>query len=197
MVITYHGGNYVKIQSGDFTMLVDPTDQRSFKGAQLVLNTVLPPILETGEEREKLLEMREPLWIEHAGEYEMGGVEVRGIPTGEEGGRAHTAYRVTVDGITLGILGFLMREPEAKVLAELADLDILFAPGGGKPLIAQSAAAKIVRQLEPGIIIPTLAKDVGPFLKELGQAKRPAEEKLTVKKKDIVPKAMAVHCLST
>ena len=197
MVITYHGGNYVKIQSGDFTMLVDPTDQRSFKRAQLVLNTVLPPVLETGEEREKLLEMREPLWIEHAGEYEMGGVEVRGIPTGEEGGRTHTAYRVTVDGITLGILGFLMREPEAKVLAELADLDILFAPGGGKPLIAQSAAAKIVRQLEPGIIIPTLAKDVGPFLKELGKAKRPAEEKLTVKKKGIVPKAMAVHCLST
>ncbi|MFH1161731.1 MAG: MBL fold metallo-hydrolase [Candidatus Jorgensenbacteria bacterium] len=196
MVITYHGGNYVKIQSGGFTALVDPTDQRSFKGAQLVLHTVLPPVLEAGKANGELLEMREPLWIDHAGEYEVSGVEVRGIPMGEEGGRAHTAYRVTLDNITIGILGFLMREPEVKALAELADLDILFVPGGGKPLITQSTAAKIVRQLEPGIIVPTLAKDLGPFLKELGHGKCPAEEKLTVKKKDIVPKAMAVHCLS-
>jgi hypothetical protein len=197
MVITYHGGNYVKIQSGDFTALVDPVDQRSFKGAQIVLNTILPAALEAEKPRDELIAMREPLWIDHAGEYEVGGVTVRGFPTGEEGGRAHTVYRLTVDDISIGILGFLMREPEASLLAEFADLDILLIPGGGKPLIAESAAAKLVRQLEPGIVIPTLAKNTAGFLKEMGQAKCVAEEKLVVKKKDITPKAMMVHCVST
>lgn len=196
MIITYHGGNYVKIQSGSFTVLVDPTDQRSFRGAQVVLSTVLPPVLEGGKLDGELLEMREPFWIDHAGEYEVGGVGVRGVPLGEEGGREHTAYRFTVEGITVGILGFLVREPEAKALAAFTDLYILFVPGGGKPLIPQSAAAKIVRQLEPGMVIPTLAKNTSSFLKEMGQAKCPSERKLVVKKKDIVPKAMAVRCLS-
>lgn len=196
MIITYHGGNYVKIQSGSFTALVDPTDQRSFKGAQVVLSTVLPPVLEGEKLDGELAEMREPFWIDHAGEYEVAGVAVLGVPLGEEGGREHTAYRLTIDDITIGVLGFLMKEPEAKALAAFADLDIILIPGGGKPLISESAAAKVVRQLEPGIVVPMLAKDASGFLKEMGHAKCPMEEKLVVKKKDIVPKAAVVRCLS-
>ncbi len=197
MVITYHGGNYLKVQAGNFTVLVDPVDQRSFKGAQVVLHTILPAALDIGKERTEVLALREPLWIDHAGEYEVGGIGIRGVAMGDEGGRAHTAYHFTLDDLTVGVFGFLMNEPEAKTLEEFADLDVLFLPGGGKPLIAQAAAAKLVRQLEPGIVVPTLAKDLTPFLKEFGgHAKCPTEEKLVIKKKDVTPKAMAIHCLA-
>ena len=40
MVITYQGDNYFRFQSGDLTLLVDPTNQRAFKGAGVVLSTI-------------------------------------------------------------------------------------------------------------------------------------------------------------
>jgi hypothetical protein len=53
-----------------------------------------------------------------------------------------------------------------------------------------------VRQLEPAVIIPSLTKNPRPFLKELGQEKLKEEEKFVFKKKELVPKAMAVKFLT-
>ena len=69
MVISYHGENYVKVSAGPLTFLVDPLDERSFRGAQFVLATREPsPLLKkSGGE---LLALREPLIINQPGEYE-------------------------------------------------------------------------------------------------------------------------------
>ena len=59
----------------------------------------------------------------------------------------------------------------------------------------QQAIAKLIRQMEPSIIIPALYKDVKPFLKELDQTEVKPEEKLVIKKKDIIEKAMKICVL--
>jgi hypothetical protein len=193
MVITFQGENYFKIQSGDLVVLIDPPNQRSFKGASAVVNTVRPalaepPVTGGGEPA--------PFWIDRQGEYEVSGIHVTGWTTEWVRDEEHTAYRISLDGIDVAVLGYLTRELDQKIQGPLGGTDILIVPAGGKPFLAPSSVAKIVRQVEPSVVIPGLFSDPKPFLKELGDTKTAPQEKLTVKKKDLPPKAMAVQLLS-
>lgn len=185
MVITYSGENYFKLASGDLTILVDPTNLRSLKGADLVLKTV------GGEEKDD----EGPLTINSGGEYEIKGIRVFGASAGEENGDEKTIYRLEMDEITFGIIGPLRKEPNPKTLELVEGVDILILPAGGRPFLEAEQAAKIARQVKPAIIIPSFCKDPRPFLKEMGSGKSEAEEKLVLKKKDLKPKAMRVVCL--
>lgn len=187
MVITYQGGNYFKIQSGDYTILIDPENQRSFKGAQVVLNTVKPTFSEKTEGDGA------PVWIENQGEYEIGGVRIHGYSTGwnEKAKCENTAYHIIFDDISLVALGHLYTELDSKTASLLADGDIAIVPAAGAPFLEIAKIAKLVRQLEPGIIIPSLTEKPTAFLKEINREATP-EEKLTIKKKEIEEKAMRV-----
>ncbi len=190
MIINYYGGDYFKIQAGDLAVLVDPENQRSYKGATLILNTVRPSLAEAPIETS-------PFWIDHQGEYEVQGIRVEGRSLGEEERKEKTAYRIDFDEISIGILGHITHDSDPKIQEFLKDCDVLIIPGGDRPLIGAAAAAKLIRQLEPSIVIPSFAKDPRSFLKEMGQEKAAAEEKLVFKKKDLTPKAMAVKWLSS
>lgn len=191
MIITYSGDNYLKFQSGSTTVLIDPTSQRSFRGANLILNTMRPSAVPAPDEEDGA-----PFWIDHQGEYEVRDIRVVGWSTGNDGKTEFTSYHLLFDEIHIGILGHLFAEPHPELAAHFKDVDVLVLPGGGKPYLEPAAAAKLVRQLEPGIVIPTLTKDMKQFLKELGAKDTAPEEKLVFKKKEVVPKAMAVKLLS-
>ncbi len=195
MVITYHGDSYFKIQSGSLTLLIDPTNHRSMKGANLIISTTDPPAVEHREGNEGK-GAAAPFWITHPGEYGVSGVAIRGWSTGNDGKHEHTAYRLTIDGITVAVLGHLTRELPGDIQVALRSPDILMLPTGAKPWLAAGAAAKLTRQLEPSAVVPSLFQDLRPFLKELGRTDVRPEEKLVVKKKDLPPKALAVRWLS-
>jgi len=198
MVISYQGENYVKVQSGSFAFLIDPSDERSFRGAAFALMTRHPAPLAKGRTDVELTALREPIWIDRPGEYEIAGVRINGYPVAAKDGLAHTAYRVALEGITLAFLGHLTALPEQKTIGALAGADILFVPGGGKPWLPESDAAKLVRQLEPGIVVPTLLtkKTCDAFMRELGAKVESPAEKLVVKKKDIAAGAMKIAYLA-
>lgn len=193
MIITHQGGNYFKIQAGDLAILVDPENQRSYRGTQIIVNTIKPALAEKPEEGSEI----QPVWIDNQGEYEVKGIRVQGWSTGfnPKTKREHTAYRILFDEISIVILGALTEPISPEIISELSDTDIVIAPAGGAPYLAQHAVAKIIRQMEPGMVIPSLYKDVKPFLKELDRTDTKPEEKLVIKKKDIVPKAMKVSVL--
>lgn len=192
MIITYQGGNYFKIQSGELAILIDPDNQRSYRGTQVIVNTIKPALTEAPEEGEA-----QPVWIDNQGEYEVKGIRIRGWAAGysEKEKRTHTVYKILFDEISIVILGYLTEPISPEIVSELSDADIVITPAHGAPLLALNAASKLIRQMEPGIIIPSLYKDVKPFLKELDQTDVKPEEKLVIKKKDIVEKAMKVHVL--
>lgn len=108
-----------------------------------------------------------------------------------------TVYRIRWDEIVIGVLGHLTKDPDPKILLALNGCDIVIAPAGGSPYLAPSSAAKLVRQIEPSIVIPALFKDPKAFLKEFGGDGTKTEEKLTVKKKDLAPHAMKVVLLAS
>ena len=84
----------------------------------------------------------------------------------------------------------------AEIIENLSEVDVLIIPGGGKPFFSEVSAAKLVRQMEPGIVIPSFFENQPKkFASELSQTLS-MEEKLVIKKKDISPGAMKLICLS-
>ena len=158
MVITYQGENYFKIQAGDIIALVDSVNQRSFKGASFILRTDKPQSEPQAPD--------EPLTLSHQGEYEVRGVHINAWT--ESGA---TIYRMNLDDLNVVILGRLAKEPSPETQEHLQDADILITPAGQKPYLSAQNAAKLVRQLEPSLVIPSFFDNLKPFLKEIGQDK--------------------------
>ena len=183
MVITCQGGNYFKFQAGPLTLLVDPENQRSFKGAQIILNTAKPAPAGDGEAS------TEPLWIEHQGEYETKGVIIKGWSAGNDGKTERTVYRLNFDEVDIVLLGGIREELDPKIIHHLKGTQVVVAPAGGKPSLSQAAVAKIVKEINPSLIIPSLYKDIKPFLKEFRKTACETETKLVFKAKDLKPAA--------
>lgn len=153
-----------------------------------------------------------PHVISGPGEYEIKGVSVIGISTfhdGEEGkmrGR-NTAYRIELDGIKLAHLGDLGHVLTSAQVDQLDGVDILFVPVGGFYTIDAKAAAQVIADIDPKIVIPmhyatsahsdTLKSKLAPlsvFLKEVGKESVLPTNKLTVSK-DKLPAEIQVVVL--
>lgn len=194
MVLTYHGDNYFKIQSGNFTLLIDPTNQRSFKGAGLVLNTLRPPLAENPTDENG------PVWVENQGEYEVGGVEVLGLSLGVSAGpdgkpKEKTVYRAVVDEISVGVLGYLSKALKESVVELLGGVDILIVPAGGKGILGAKEMAGTIKSLSPKIVVVSPLGNPKDLLGALDEGKVLPEEKLTLKKKDFDGKELEAHLL--
>lgn len=198
MIISYLGGEFVKIQFGDTVLACNPPSKESKLktarfGADIVLSTINHPDcngFDTVSHGSRL-----PFVIAGPGEYEVKGVTVRGIAAashfgGEE--KLNTVYTVRLEGMKLCFLGALSSpELPPPLQEELDDLDILFVPIGGDGVLSPEAAEKLSVSLEPRLIIPMHFEGLGEktalkhFLKEAGEEKTAPEEKLTIKKKDL------------
>ena len=180
MVISYQGGNYFKIQSGEFTLLIDPDNTRSFKGANVILCTFKPPLVAPTSDEENLI------WIENQGEYEVKGARIEGWTLRGDGKDEKTAYVFELEGIKVANLGHASKEPASEVLENFEGLDILILPGGGGgDYLSPENAVKLIRKTEPKIFIPSLiTESPKKFFAALGETAAPME-KLVIKKKDL------------
>ncbi len=175
MVITYPGEGGFRLQNGDFSLLVDPPTGQ-FK-ANIVLKTLTPANL--GEVS--------PQEIIFPGEYEINGVEVLGMSLDSESTDKFlkTIYLVSWDEVRFAFLGHISKIPSSEILDKIGEPDLLFLPIQGGHFLSHEVAAKLVRQIEPALVIPTFSKDPGEFLKALSQKVEP-QEKFVFKKKDLV-----------
>ncbi|OGZ11606.1 MAG: hypothetical protein A3C93_04300 [Candidatus Lloydbacteria bacterium RIFCSPHIGHO2_02_FULL_54_17] len=197
MIITYHGGHFVKIAQGDTVIGVNPFGKNSSHkpirfGARVGIVSMDHPDMngvENLSHGEKV-----PFTISGAGEYEVGGIAISGFlspkPVGEKK-LLNTIYTVEFEGIRLCFLGALSSpELPAEILEGIGEVDILFTPVCDKELLTPADAEKIMLALEAKIVIP-LAWDDGAekqlklFLKEAGAEKTERIDKLTLKRKDL------------
>lgn len=147
---------------------------------------------------------------EGPGEYEVKDVAITGTrlyhdnQKGAERG-AITAFTIEMDGLTICHLSDIGHELSGEQIEELSNCDIALIPVGGHFTIDGQAAAKIVSQLEPSLVVPMhyqipglqigveLAK-VEEFMKALGKAEWQAQPNLKVTKESL-PDEMAVIVL--
>jgi L-ascorbate metabolism protein UlaG (beta-lactamase superfamily) len=180
MVINWYGEGCFKIQTGGLTLLTDPFESSIGltppRGKNdIVLKTLTPwPIKEEEADGQVVL---------GGGEYEIQGINVRGFPVPKESSEKFfkTVYKVVAEEIRLGFLGHLSDELHPEAMQNLKDeVDILFVPAGGKPFIQQEAAAKIIKQLSPKIVVASFFKTPG-----LKRTSSDWMEKLSIRKKEI------------
>jgi L-ascorbate metabolism protein UlaG (beta-lactamase superfamily) len=180
MVITYFGNGSFRLQSGDTALLLNPDNNRL--KADVTLRTL------AGTKTENLLEHTSDIGmtISFPGEYESHGIEITGFPITEESTEhfLKTAYKVIFEEMIFVVLGHLSQPLDATLMEEFSEPDVLILPVSGGHFLEPEVAAKIAKQLEARIVIPSFAKNTDAFLKVLGR-KSDAVEKFVFRQKDI------------
>lgn len=210
MVITYHGGEFIKVTQGDTSIAFNPISKDSkLSGPKFGADVVL---ISTGDKDFNGVEQvtygeREPFVISGPGEYEVEKIFIKGFPSRSNYGsadRPNTIYIVTMEGMNLCFLGALAdSKVDPKIFEDIEQIDILFVPIGGDGVLTPADAHRIAVSLEPSVVIPMHYGDLGEkdalktFLKESGSEKTAAIEKFTVKKKDIEGKAGEIVVLAS
>lgn len=203
MVITYHGGQCIKVSSGDTTLVFDPISKNATLpavrfGADIVLVSRNHP--DMNGITEVTVGNKEPFLINGPGEYEYKNILIRGYLShsaygiGAQGKETaiNTIYAVELEGITLVHLGALCDKTLPQEIREtVTDVGILFIPITGNGVLVAEDAYALATSLEPHVIIPlykTGTKDegaLGQFLKEYGSTEK-RMDKATLKKKDVL-----------
>ena len=198
MVITYHGGAFVKVTFGDTTIAVNPISKKSkLKTARFGADIVLVSLQHedsNGVEQVTHGDKR-PFVVDGPGEYEVRKVFIKGISSlskynDEE--KTNTIYSTLIDGMKVCFLGFLSsRKLSSETKALIGIVDVLFVPIGGKEVLGAADAHELAVTLEAKMIIPVLydnttgAKQLKTFLEEGGVKGLKPVDKLTLKKRDL------------
>lgn len=150
------------------------------------------------------------LLIEGPGEYEVKEVYIQGIHSwhDEKEGAVrgeNTIYTIETEDLKLCHLGdFGQKELTDEQLEEIGEVDILMIPIGGVSTISAKEALKIMSQIEPKITIPmhyqipklkSKLDNLDKFLKALGVKKLEPVNKLSIKKKDVIPEEAKIIIL--
>lgn len=197
MIINFYGEGCFKIQDGDLVILTDPFDNKTglsaprFK-ADIILKTLTQfPIVNSQQ-----ITFNSQL-ISGPGEYNIKNIDIVGFALSKEFAEnfLKTVYLIKAENVNLCFLGHISEMPEPAILERIEEVDILFIPAGGKPFIDQKSAVKLIKQIEPKIIIPTFYKipdlkrkadNLQIFIDEFNHKdKIEPQEKLTIKKKDL------------
>jgi hypothetical protein len=198
MIITYQGLQFIKIQQGDLTIAINPISKTSkHKSSRFGADIALCSINHEDMNGVDMLAHgdRNPFVISGPGEYEVGGIFVKGFASpsnydGEE--RINTIYSFIVDGMNVCFLGAHDGANLSTEVKEAVDgVDILFVPIGGQGVLNAVEASKLAVKMEAKIVIPVHFGDVGDkdalkiFLKESDAEGVKAIDKLTLKRKDL------------
>lgn len=173
MEVTYHGLSCVRLRGRDTTVLLDPPQAQLPGLARANVGLV---VRTEGATDPDLLRSRpgNVQEVSGPGEFEVRGVSVRGVPTSEV-----TVMRVTVDEVRVVSTGKLQRQLTEDEIDALGRVDVLVVPVGGGDALSAGDAAKLVRALEPAIVVParyratggaTEYEPVDKFAKEMGLA---------------------------
>jgi len=195
MIITYFGGQFVKISQGDTVIAINPPSKDSKRGKNasrfgsiLALSTTNHPDyngFETATYGENA-----PFQVSGPGEYECQGIAVigKGTTTTLDGTEYNTAvYKFNFEEINIGFLGPIDKPLLAAELEVLSDTDILFISLGK---LTPAQAYKQAVTIGAKIIIPMeyTPETLKQFLKEAAEEKVEPLDKLTIRRKEIESK---------
>jgi len=198
MIITYQGLQFIKIQQGDLTIAINPVSKTSnYKSSRFGADIALCSLNHGDMNGVDMVAHgdRNPFIISGPGEYEVGGIFVKGFASpshydGDE--KINTIYSFVVDGMNICFLGaYDGANFPTKVREAIDGVDVLFLPIGGQGTLNAVEASKLAVKMEAKIVIPVHYGEVGDkdalkiFLKESDAEGVKAIEKLTLKKKDL------------
>jgi L-ascorbate metabolism protein UlaG (beta-lactamase superfamily) len=197
--ITWLGHACFRIRGREAVVLMDPVSPDS--GYDMGTQSADIVTVSHNHKNHAALDLVQPGFraITGPGEYEIHEVFMSGVATyhdGEHGKRLgkNTVYLVEIDDLIfchVGDLGHALTEEQTE---SLNSVDVLFVPVGGGPTLDASAAAELIGQIEPSVVIPmqyrTERGDVDrdplePFLKKFGIGEIEVKDRVNLKKSDL------------
>jgi len=100
------------------------------------------------------------LTIDEPGEYEVSGISVYGISVrahmDEEGKKSATMYKVMLEDISVLVTGHVYPELSDAQLEAIGMIDVMVVPVGGNGYTLDGVGAlKLIKKVEPKVVIPT------------------------------------------
>lgn len=155
MDIQFYGANCVVVGTKQARLAVD--DNLAELGAKSVVkpDDILLYTMAHGQPAQapKLL-------IDQPGEYEVTGVSVFGIAArshmDEEGQMSATMYKVVADDVNVLVTGHIYPDLSDDQLEKIGMVDVLVIPVGGNGYTLDGVGAlKLIKKIEPKLVIPT------------------------------------------
>lgn len=155
MEVSYHGANCLRINTKKASIVVD--DNLDDVG----LKSITKPA-DISLRTSKLLPQHKQsrFSAEIPGEYEIAGVVIHGVGArahmDEEGKQNATIYTIEADDVRIVIVGHVYPELTEEQLEQIGMVDVAFVPVGGNGYTLDGVGAlKVIKQLEPKIVVPT------------------------------------------
>ncbi len=103
---------------------------------------------------------------ETPGEYEVAGVSIHGVPARghmeDKDKHGSVIYSITVEDLRVVVLGHIYPELTEDQLEDIGHVDIAIVPVGNSGYTMDGIGAlKVIKQLEPKVVIPTHYADKG------------------------------------
>jgi L-ascorbate metabolism protein UlaG (beta-lactamase superfamily) len=155
MELQYYGANCLRLSAKKAQIVVDDNL------AQLGLKAITKPTDISLRTNKMLPEHPDVAFgAEMPGEYEIAGVVVHGIAArghmDEEGKQSAVIYTVEADDTKVAIIGHIYPELSEDQLEAIGRVDVAIVPVGGNGYTLDGAGAlKVIKQIEPKVIIPT------------------------------------------
>lgn len=218
MEINYLGANSVSVTLKNALLVSNPYwEKYSLQTPKKVPDVVLISDQETNEGA-KTTVADKSFTIDIPGEYEVRDFGIIGVPVGESGkseensgeeepasNPSGTCFRIGADGLNIGIISraaLSLSDEEQEILGVV---DILVIPVGDSEGLDALKAAKIVRTLDPKIVIPTYYVDnkttykqsktgtLEQFLQEMGGVEHEKMATLKIKNGHIADKMQIIE----
>lgn len=152
MTIQWFGYSYFRIDTKNKIIAINPYSESAagLKPARFKSDLLLISDAQNEISNNASAILGEPLIIPGPGEVEIGGVFATGIPQ-----TPNTVFLIQTEDISLCHLGILRKkELKEELLEQVANVDVLLVPIGGKDTINYEEAVSLINQIEPKIVIP-------------------------------------------
>ena len=183
MEIQFYGANCVRLVSKKATIVVDDLTGSVAKAGDIALFT--------GSHDELKADVK--IVIEQPGEYEVSDISIQGISARshleQAGDQSVTIYKIIGDDIRVAVLGHVYPELNDQQLEALGTIDVLIIPvGGGGYTLDAIGTLKLIKEIEPKIIIPTHFADNGVKYEVPQASLADVLKELAMEPKETVPK---------
>lgn len=159
MDIQFHGANCVTLGVKQARVVIDDNL------AELGAKSVTKPgdiVLRTGESEVSTAGAK--IVIDQPGEYEVSGVHIYGIAArshmDEDGKKSATMYKLLIDDLRVLVVGHIYPSLTDSQLERIGMIDVVIIPVGGNGYTLDGVGAlKLVKAIEPKLVIPTHFED--------------------------------------
>lgn len=153
MEIQYYGGNCVRIATKKAAITVD--DTLTELGAKPVTKAGDIALFTAAHDPSPAAKIT----IGQPGEYEVSDISIQGIAARahmDETGTNSTIYRIIADDIRIAVVGHVYPDLTSSQLEALNTIDVLCIPVGGNGYTLDPIGAlKLIKEIEPKVVIPT------------------------------------------